>query len=77
MSQLKTLLLDLGRSRNLQAKYEEDPVRIMTDYGLSSEEIEAMTLKDCETIKKLANVDTLLTNGNIRIPHYEEYEEVV
>lgn len=72
MSQLKSLLLDLGRSRNLQDEYKADPVRIMTDYGLSPEEIEAMTIKDCETIKKLAKVDTLLTNGHIQIPHYEE-----
>lgn len=72
MSQLKSLLLDLGRSRNLQDEYKADPTRVMTDYGLSSEEIDAMTIKDCEKIKKLAKVDTLLTNGLIQIPQYEE-----
>lgn len=65
MSQLKSLLQDLGKDAELASRYEKDPTGVMQDYKLSDEEISAMLARDLEKIRRLSGLDNLKSNGNI------------
>lgn len=65
MSKLKELLVELGKSPELQDEYETDPEGLMRRYGLAPDEIQAMLDKDLDRLKALTGLDNLKSNGNI------------
>lgn len=65
MSNLRELLIELGKSPQLQDEYETDPEGLMRRYRLAPDEIQAMLDKDVERLKKLSGLDNLKSNGNI------------
>lgn len=65
MSKLADLLVDLGRNASLQDEYGKDPKAVMSRYGLTDEEMQAMLDKDLDKIRKLSGVERLKSNGNV------------
>lgn len=65
MSELRQLLVDLGKSASVHDEYVADPEAVMMRYKLSRKEIEAMLAKDIEEVKRLSGMDNLKSNSTI------------
>lgn len=65
MSKLRQLLVDLGKDAAVHDAYLADPKKVMADYGLTDEEINAMLAKDLDAVKRLSGMDNLESNGVI------------
>lgn len=56
MSNLLTLMRQLGADAALSLEYEQDPVGVIARFNLSDEERDALLNKDYETIKRLTGL---------------------
>ncbi len=63
MTKLGQLLVDLGKDAKVHDAYVADPKKVMADYGLTDEEIEAMLAKDLDAVRRLSGIDELESNG--------------
>lgn len=66
MSRLRELLVNLGKDATLHDAYVTDPKKVMTEYGLSAKEVDAMLAKDLDAVKRLSGMDNLKTNSTIK-----------
>lgn len=57
MSKLKDFLKELGTNAELLEDYKKDPVKTMQDYGLTEEEIKAISNLDMPKIRSLIGDD--------------------
>jgi hypothetical protein len=65
MSELRQLLVDLGKSASIHDEYVADPKGVMARYKLSQKEVEAMLAKDLDEVKRLSGMDNLKSNSTI------------
>jgi hypothetical protein len=65
MSKLRQLLVDLGKDASVHDAYVADPKKVMADYGLTAEEVDAMLSKDLDAVKRLSGMDNLKTNSTV------------
>lgn len=66
MSRLVEFLENMGRDADLTAEFENDPEAVMSRFGLSDEEKEAVRNKDVDSVKRLSGLHNIrLTNSNI------------
>lgn len=71
MSELKQLLIDLGKDADLKDEYVNDPKAVMERYGCDAEEVKAMLGKDVESLKRLSGLDNLKANHGVHAYDYE------
>lgn len=66
MSKLRELLVNLGRDTELHDAYLADPRKVMAEYELTEEEVQAMLAKDLDAVKRLSGMDRLQSNSIIK-----------
>lgn len=68
MSKLLDLMRKLGSDAALKSEYETDPKAVISRFGLSAEESDALLNKDYTTIKRLTGLKDgqFATNHTVR-----------
>lgn len=71
MSELKQLLIDLGKDADLKDEYVKNPKTVMERYKCTAEEVKAMIEKDVESLKRMSGLDKLKANHGVKAYDYD------